>query len=58
MTYSTATDTDGGFDVGNKYPTVLEFLIMRVFGNADMANVGDSILDVLFRPYCTPSTET
>lgn len=55
---STATDTEGGFDVGDEYPTILESLKMIIFENADMANVGDSILDVLLRPYCTPSTET
>ena len=58
MMYSTPRDTDGGFDVGDEYPTILESLIMIIFENADMANVGDSILDVLLRPYCTPSTET
>ena len=56
--YSTPTDTDGSFDVGDEYPTILESLIVTIFENADMVNVGDSILDVLFRPYCTPSTET
>lgn len=55
---STAIDTDSGFDVGDEYPTILESLNMIIFENADMANVGDSILDVLLRPYCTPSTET
>ena len=58
MMYSTPTDTDGGFDAGDEYPTILESLIMIIFENADMTNVGDSILDVLLRPYCIPSTET
>lgn len=56
MMYSTATDTGGGFDVGDEYPTILESLIMTIFENADMANDGDSILDVPSRPYCTLST--